>query len=172
VGQCKKTQHGFTLIELIVVIAILGTLAAVAAPMVNDYLSASKEGSFNTEKKKIQTAIDSWLTSLDNTRYLGRRQFPIIGRGQTDFALVDSTSSGSMIDDQDPFSGTSTELWNPLGGLQGADLSAAWTDGDSDGVRNVNVSSSDTWTKVAVTKGGTHYVDPRYYFVDFELLVT
>jgi|TARA_Y100000310_G_scaffold228276_1_gene230576 prepilin-type N-terminal cleavage/methylation domain-containing protein len=59
VGQCKKTQHGFTLIELIVVIAILGTLAAVAAPMVNDYLSASKEGSFNTEKKKIQTAIDS-----------------------------------------------------------------------------------------------------------------
>ena len=69
--------------------------------------------------------------------------------------------------------GTTTEYWNPLGGRQGADLSSVWTDGDSDGVRDIGGSSPDTWTTVSVTKGSiTYYVDSRYYFIDFEQLVT
>ena len=40
----KNGQRGFTLIELIVVIAILGVLAAVVVPMVANYLNNSKPG--------------------------------------------------------------------------------------------------------------------------------
>ena len=167
-------QKGFTLIELIVVIAILGVLAAITVPTVTNYLGTSKARSFSAESDRIQAAVDAFVSSPDNTRFIGRRQFPLIGRDQTDQSLVNATSTANLTDDQNPFPATSSRVWNPLGGVQGvADLSAKWVDGDSNGVRDIDASSPDAWTTVSVTRGDiTYFVDVRYYFVDFEALVT
>ena len=71
-----KNQNGFTLIELIVVIAILGVLAAIAVPTVNNYLGSSKERSWNAEQGRIQTAVDAYMSNPANKRAQGKPQVP------------------------------------------------------------------------------------------------
>ena len=54
-----KNQQGFTLIELIVVIAIMGVIAAITVPMLTGYLDNSKENAYEADKRKIQIAVNA-----------------------------------------------------------------------------------------------------------------
>jgi type IV pilus assembly protein PilA len=57
----KRVQQGFTLIELMIVVAIVGILAAIAIPAYTDYITRSKV-------TELATAIDACKVSVAEYR--------------------------------------------------------------------------------------------------------
>lgn len=58
----KKVQQGFTLIELMIVVAIIGILAAVAIPQYQDYTARSQVNRVFGEVSSLKSAIEEALS--------------------------------------------------------------------------------------------------------------
>jgi general secretion pathway protein G len=63
----SRGRHGFTLIEILVVIAVISLLAALVAPNVFRHVGTAKDASAKTQIEMLGAALDAYR--LDNGRY-------------------------------------------------------------------------------------------------------
>ncbi len=59
----KKMKQGFTLVEIMIVVAIIAILAAVAIPNFLKYRADARTQACVSNMKQLQTAAESWRTT-------------------------------------------------------------------------------------------------------------
>lgn len=127
----KQIQKGFTLIELMIVVAIIGILAAVAIPAYSDYTTKAK-------LSKVQSTLDSLKTALAMSLQ-ENGSFPIAT------TAISVTSPGGA-------SVTGT-VWNTLGFTTSPLLPAEVA--QMDYITNATGSSFVLWLKLANIRANT-----------------
>ncbi len=67
--QALRAKKGFTLVELIVVIAIIGVLAAILVPTMMGFVTSSRVTSANSTAASFEDQIETFLTEADTAGY-------------------------------------------------------------------------------------------------------
>lgn len=80
-----KDQHGMTLLELMIVVAILAVVAGIAIPMYSGYLSSAHRTECRNEVAAIELAEQEFF--LDNSRYFNG----------ADIAALEANSGGIYV---------------------------------------------------------------------------
>ncbi|MFZ5817984.1 MAG: type II secretion system protein [Bacillota bacterium] len=99
----SRKQEGFTLIELIVVVAILGILAAVLTPRVLDAIENARANAAEANAKQIQLAMERYL--IQNNQYPDESQITspatlatvLAGYTSLDAAALDDADADDFI---------------------------------------------------------------------------
>lgn len=61
----KYLSHGFTLVELMITVAIIGVLTAIAIPAYNNYISTSKLGTADINIKSLAVFEEAYYYDFD-----------------------------------------------------------------------------------------------------------
>jgi prepilin-type N-terminal cleavage/methylation domain-containing protein len=105
-----KSRKGFTLIELMVVVLIVGILAAVAIPILRGRIDAAKWSEGKAMMGSIATAIRAYAAEKGTT---GTNPTAILGTGPTQLGFAAGDLTGTYFADAD-FSMTAVITTTPI----------------------------------------------------------
>ena len=141
----KKVQQGFTLIELMIVVAIIGILAAVAIPSYQDYTARAQASEAMTLGGGLKTALAEWYA--DNGSFpTGPGSISATTSGKYVSSIAFADSAGGTIDVGITFKTTGVNA-----NIAGSTFALATVDG------------GNNWECGESTNGGnTNDVDNKY----------
>lgn len=84
-----RSDGGFTLVELMIAVALLGILSAIAVPSLLGYLHSSEPRGFEVDRRVLQAAVDAWRSDVVNRSTSG---WPTVGG--TNGPLADLAGDG------------------------------------------------------------------------------
>lgn len=100
------TKKGFSLVELVIVVVILGIIAAIAVPRISSGSKNAGEAALRSNLSTLRTAIDRY-NAEHHSAYPGARTAGAYGAADTEEALVSqltmySKADGTVSSDKDP----------------------------------------------------------------------
>jgi general secretion pathway protein G len=96
------THRGFTLIEMVITVAIVGLLASVTVPMAEVSFQRSKEHDYRDALQQIRTAIDAYKEAYDDGRILDDGQQSIGAALKTGYPASLQVLVDGVIDARSP----------------------------------------------------------------------
>lgn len=109
--QALRAKKGFTLVELIVVIAIIGVLAAILVPTMLGYVTSSRVTSANSTAASIKNTINNWITDMDTKGYSMSKNAGTAGAAQDTWTITITDTSGVSSISQE-LSGGVSAIWS------------------------------------------------------------
>ena len=127
--KLQKGEGGVTLIEILVVVAILGVVAAIVILNVGGFIGTGTEEAANTEAHQVQTAIVAYM------------------------AAVNSSVSGGTIQSSLTCGNTSEQKWIVCYLMNPALLQASYDYDDSGKVVNATANVTGKWSGCTFSDG-------------------